>query len=74
MTRFSWWAIARSKEISTWNGVTLILMAVGINISPGSWQAIVSIGAVLMGLLDIIKKGPKEQKLENYDERLNNGG
>jgi len=76
MTKFFEWAMTRAKEPSTWKGIALVLTSIGINVSPESWQAIVSFGIALAGLFDILTKEKKEQeqKPERFDERLNNGG
>ncbi len=74
MTKFFEWAMARAKEPSTWKGIALVLTSIGINVSPESWQAIVSFGIALAGLFDIVIKENKGQKPEVTEERLNNGG
>lgn len=76
MTKFFEWAMDRAKELSTWKGIALVLTSIMINVSPESWQAIVSFGIALTGLFDILTKEKKaqEQKPERFDERLNNGG
>lgn len=77
MMKFFEWAMDRAKELSTWKGIALVLTSIGINVSPESWQAIVSFGIALAGLFDILtkeKKKEQEQKPERLDERLNNGG
>lgn len=71
MTELLWWSIARSKELSTWKGIVLVLTAVGV--CSDYWQGALSLGIGLVGLLEIVTEEQK-QSLDNYDERLNNGG
>lgn len=46
MPDFLW---ARLREPSTWRGVIAILAAIGIQISPGLADAVISLALLLMG-------------------------
>lgn len=46
----------RLKEPSTWRGLTALLTAVGVALSPDQVNAIVSAGLALMGVLGVFTK------------------
>jgi uncharacterized membrane protein len=48
--------IQRLKEASTWRGLTALLTAIGVTISPEQTNAVVSAGLALMGLLGVFTK------------------
>jgi len=48
--------IERLKEPSTWRGLTALLTAVGVALSPEQVNAIVSTGLALIGLLGVFTK------------------
>lgn len=48
--------LARLKEASTWRGLTALLTAVGVALSPDQVNAIVSAGLALMGVLGVFTK------------------
>ena len=49
------WLKGRAKEPSTWRGLGLLLVAVGL-IPAGSVELIVSAGVAIAGLADVLKK------------------
>ena len=51
--------IARLGESSTWRGLTLLLTAAGVTISPELSTAIVSFGLGLAGLIGVVSKERK---------------
>jgi hypothetical protein len=48
--------IERLKEASTWRGLTALLTAVGVVLSPEQTNAVVSAGLALMGVLGVFTK------------------
>jgi hypothetical protein len=48
--------LERLKEPSTWRGLTALLTAVGVALSPDQVNAIVSAGLALMGVLGVFTK------------------
>jgi hypothetical protein len=48
--------LERLKEPSTWRGLTALLTAVGVALSPDQVNAIVSAGLALMGFLGVFTK------------------
>jgi len=46
--------LARSKEASTWRGITLFLTALGVPLAPQLAEAIVAAGLGVAGLLGFI--------------------
>jgi uncharacterized membrane protein len=48
--------IERLKEASTWRGLTALLTAVGVTLSPEQTNAIVGAGLALIGLLGVFTK------------------
>lgn len=50
------WLKTRAKEPSTWRGLGLLLVAVGL-IPAGSVELIVAAGVAVAGLADVLKKG-----------------
>jgi uncharacterized membrane protein len=48
--------IERLKEASTWRGLTALLTAVGVALSPEQVNAIVGAGLALMGVLGVFTK------------------
>lgn len=48
--------LERLKEPSTWRGLTALLTAVGVALSPEQVNAIVSAGLALMGVLGVFTK------------------
>lgn len=49
------WLKDRAKEASTWRGLGLLLVAVGL-IPAGSVELIVSAGVAIAGLADVLKR------------------
>lgn len=52
------WLKARAKEPSTWRGVGWLLVALGL-VPAGSVEAIVSLGAAVIGAVEVIRKENK---------------
>jgi len=50
------WLKERFKEPSTYQGITVIASAIGFSISPELWEAIASVGASVIGLIQFIKR------------------
>jgi hypothetical protein len=48
--------LERLKEPSTWRGLTALLTAVGVALSPEQVNAIVSAGLALIGVLGVFTK------------------
>jgi hypothetical protein len=46
--------LARSKEASTWRGITLFLTALGVPLAPQLAEAIVAAGLGVAGLLGVL--------------------
>lgn len=51
------WLLARFSEPSTWQGVTVVASAAGVNMQPELATQIATVGAGIFGLINIIKKG-----------------
>ena len=51
------WVLARFSEPSTWQGVTIVASAAGVNMQPELATQIATVGAGIFGLINIIKKG-----------------
>lgn len=51
------WILARFSEPSTWQGVTVVASAAGVNMQPELATQIATVGASIFGLINIIKKG-----------------
>lgn len=49
--------LARSKEPSTWRGISLFLTACGVYIDPALYQQITTVGLSVAGLIGIFTKG-----------------
>lgn len=48
--------LERLKEPSTWRGLTALLTAVGVALSPEQINAIISAGLALMGVFGVFTK------------------
>lgn len=48
--------LERLKEPSTWRGLTALLTAVGVALSPEQINAIISAGLALIGVLGVFTK------------------
>ena len=46
--------IARAKEPSTWRGIILCLIAIGVPIAPAMQEAIITAGLGLAGLIGVV--------------------
>ena len=46
--------LARSKEASTWRGITLFLTALGVPLAPALSEAIITAGLGVAGLLGVL--------------------
>ena len=55
--QFLEWVLARFSEPSTWQGVTIVASAAGVNMQPELATQIATVGASIFGLINIIKKG-----------------
>ncbi len=56
------WLKNRFKEPSTYKGLSVILSAIGISLSPDLWQAISALGASVIGLIQVIENESKKNK------------
>jgi len=45
------WLIARLQEPSTWRGLVWLLTALGVSLSPESWQYLTTAGMAVAGLI-----------------------
>lgn len=50
------WVFDRLREPSTWYGLSVILVSVGINVDPELWKEITSAGVAVSGLVLVITK------------------
>ena len=48
--------VNRLREPSTWRGLSVLLSLCGVYFNPEQWQAITGFGAVVIGLIDVLKK------------------
>lgn len=48
---------ARLGEASTWRGLTALLTALGVTLSPEQTNAVVSVGLAVMGALGVFTAG-----------------
>lgn len=48
--------LARLSEQSTWRGLILLATAAGLNLSPEHWEAILTLGLSVVGLINILRK------------------
>jgi hypothetical protein len=51
--------LERLKEPSTWRGLTALLTAVGVTLSPEQTNALVGAGLALMGVLGVFTQDKK---------------
>lgn len=51
--------IERGKEPSTYRGLTVLLTVFGVTLSPELTSAIITTGASIFALIDILKKDKK---------------
>jgi hypothetical protein len=51
--------LERLKEPSTWRGLTALLTAVGVTLSPEQANALVGAGLALMGVLGVFTQDKK---------------
>lgn len=49
--------LARSKEPSSWRGVSLVLTALGIYVEPSLYAQITTVGMGVAGLIGMVTKG-----------------
>ena len=49
--------LERLAENSTWRGIILIAMAVGVKLEPELQESIIVAGLGLVGLINVIRKG-----------------
>lgn len=55
-TKLSNWLIDRAKERSTWIGLTALLTAIGVGLSPEQIEAIITAGLALAGAIATFTK------------------
>ena len=48
--------VNRLKEPSTWKGLSTLLSMCGVYFNPEQWHTIVGLGALVVGLIDVLKK------------------
>lgn len=56
------WIIDRLKEKTTWRGITALLTAVGVALSPEQTEAIILGGVAIAGLFEVFFKEPKKDE------------
>lgn len=44
---------ARGKEVSTWQGLAVLLTAFGVSVQPEQWQAIAGLGTSIFGAVSV---------------------
>lgn len=49
--------IARLKEPSTWRGLAMVAMALGISVQPDMMEQIIAVGTAAAGLVGMLTKG-----------------
>ena len=49
--------LQKLSENSTWRGIILVVVAVGVKIEPNLQEAILTVGLGLIGFINIIRKG-----------------
>lgn len=54
------WFIDRLTEPSTWRGLTALLTATGIVLSPDQSSAIIAAGLAVIGMINIFRKEGKK--------------
>lgn len=54
------WLSGRAKEKSTYQGLTVVLSAIGISVSPEQWEAFATLAAAIIGFIQVITKENKE--------------
>ena len=53
------WIFDRLREPSTWYGLSVILVSVGVNVDPDLWKEITSAGVAVSGLVLVATKEEK---------------
>ena len=48
------WAAARLAEASTWRGITMLLMSLGISVKPELMEPIIVAGTGIAGVIGVI--------------------
>ena len=56
MQTFLDWLVARAKERSSWLGLTGLITAVGVALSPDQVEAIVTVGTAIAGAIALFTK------------------
>lgn len=51
--------LERLSENSTWRGLILLAMAVGLKLDPDQQAAILAAGLSLVGLINVLRRGSK---------------
>lgn len=51
--------VSRAKEPSTWRGLTVLATTFGVALSPELANAIITAGASIFAIIDIVKKDNK---------------
>jgi len=54
------WIFDRLRESSTWYGLSVILVSVGVNVDPELWKEITSTGVAISGLVLVATKEKKD--------------
>jgi len=54
------WIFDRLREPSTWYGLSVILVSVGVNVDPELWKEITSTGVAISGLVLVATKEKKD--------------
>lgn len=49
--------LERLKEPSTWRGAVMLAIGLGVGISPGQIETIVSLGTAVVGAIGVFAKG-----------------
>jgi len=51
--------VNRLQEPSTWRGLILIATVAGVKLNPEQFDAIISIGLIIVGAINVFKKDAK---------------
>jgi len=69
--RIAIYLLSRLREPSTWRGLFLLLTALGVQIRPDLWEAIVTVGLALVGAVGVVTPDdPGDQRLHQLRDTL----
>ena len=52
--------LERLKEPSSWRGIVMLAIGLGVGISPGQIETIVSVGTAVVGAIGVLAKDQKK--------------